>query len=227
MVYLFSKGMGYFSDREAVKEPAQDWGARDRTNGKYHNEGSGLQPHSGLGDSDNAATGRNPRSVQAFQASPFQGGHYATFPVSLPMWCIRAATSEHGVCAMCGAPWVRVVERTNAVIELSDRAKALRADGLVTQSNGTQVAPATSRTIGFRATCSCTAEPAPSTVLDPFSGSGTTGIAALAMGRSYIGIELSQEYLAMSQKRIAAEVPDYRKEHQQEIGRRSQAVMSL
>lgn len=35
----------------------------------------------------------------------------------------------------------------------------------------------------------------PATVLDPFSGSGTTGRAALALGRSYIGVDLSQEYL--------------------------------
>lgn len=36
------------------------------------------------------------------------------------------------------------------------------------------------------------------TVLDPFSGSGTTGIAAQRAGRSYIGIDLSRKYLALS-----------------------------
>ena len=32
----------YYYDNEAIKEPAKDWGTRDRTNGKYHNEGTGL-----------------------------------------------------------------------------------------------------------------------------------------------------------------------------------------
>lgn len=39
-------------------------------------------------------------------------------------------------------------------------------------------------------------------VLDPFSGSGTTGIAAYKEGRQYIGIELEQSYLDVSIKRL-------------------------
>jgi DNA modification methylase len=36
------------------------------------------------------------------------------------------------------------------------------------------------------------------TVLDPFSGSGTTGMAAAKHGRKYVGIDLSREYLDLS-----------------------------
>lgn len=36
------------------------------------------------------------------------------------------------------------------------------------------------------------------TVLDPFSGSGTTGLAAARHGRRYIGIDLNADYLALS-----------------------------
>ena len=36
------------------------------------------------------------------------------------------------------------------------------------------------------------------TVLDPFSGSGTTGLVAVQTGRKYVGIELSREYLDLS-----------------------------
>lgn len=36
------------------------------------------------------------------------------------------------------------------------------------------------------------------TVLDPFSGSGTTGLAALRLGRKYVGVDLNAEYLDLS-----------------------------
>lgn len=45
------------------------------------------------------------------------------------------------------------------------------------------------------------------TVLDPFSGSGTTGMVALRHDRSYIGLELNPEYAAMSRDRIRDDAP--------------------
>ena len=40
------------------------------------------------------------------------------------------------------------------------------------------------------------------TVLDPFMGTGTTGIASKASGRNYIGIEIDSEYFEISKQRI-------------------------
>jgi DNA modification methylase len=40
-------------------------------------------------------------------------------------------------------------------------------------------------------------------VLDPFMGSGTTAIAALATGRHYVGFEIDQDYLDLAAERIA------------------------
>ena len=37
----------------------------------------------------------------------FKDAHFATFPPALVEPCIRAGTSERGVCPECGAPWVR------------------------------------------------------------------------------------------------------------------------
>ena len=45
------------------------------------------------------------------------------------------------------------------------------------------------------------------TVLDPFNGSGTTGVVALKQGRSYVGCELNPEYVAMSRRRLADVAP--------------------
>jgi site-specific DNA-methyltransferase (adenine-specific) len=39
-------------------------------------------------------------------------------------------------------------------------------------------------------------------VLDPFNGSGTTGVVARMLGRNYIGIDMEKEYLDLTMKRI-------------------------
>lgn len=41
------------------------------------------------------------------------------------------------------------------------------------------------------------------TVLDPFCGSGSTGIAALALGYKFVGVELHSEYYLLAERRIA------------------------
>jgi DNA modification methylase len=45
------------------------------------------------------------------------------------------------------------------------------------------------------------------TVLDPFSGSGTTGLAAQRAGRRYVGIDLNAEYLELSLNTRLREMP--------------------
>ncbi|MFO0634721.1 MAG: site-specific DNA-methyltransferase [Nannocystaceae bacterium] len=45
-------------------------------------------------------------------------------------------------------------------------------------------------------------------VLDPFNGSGTTGVAALRGQARYIGIEREPQYLELSRRRLAAELGD-------------------
>lgn len=42
----------------------------------------------------------------------------------------------------------------------------------------------------------------PQTILDPFMGSGTTGVAAVQMGRQFIGIEREPKYFDIACKRI-------------------------
>jgi site-specific DNA-methyltransferase (adenine-specific) len=55
-------------------------------------------------------------------------------------------------------------------------------------------------------------------VLDPFCGSSTTGVAAVLLNRKYVGIDLEEEYLQLSKKRLeeaienkTANIPVFRK----------------
>jgi len=50
--------------------------------------------------------------------------------------------------------------------------------------------------------CKLTMTPTGGLVLDPFMGSGTTGLACRNLGRDFIGIEREMEYLEIAQKRI-------------------------
>ena len=56
--------------------------------------------------------------------------------------------------------------------------------------------------------CECaTTERARCVVLDPFSGSGTTGVVALKHNRNYIGCELNPEYVNIAYARLSDEAP--------------------
>ena len=45
-------------------------------------------------------------------------------------------------------------------------------------------------------------------VLDPFMGSGTTGVAAVELGRNFIGIEMNEDYFQMASERIDARMTE-------------------
>jgi site-specific DNA-methyltransferase (adenine-specific) len=42
-------------------------------------------------------------------------------------------------------------------------------------------------------------------VLDPFMGSGSTAVAALRTGRTFVGYDLNEQYVALAQQRVKAE----------------------
>jgi len=133
-IFLLSKSKTYYYDAESIKEPVkQDWGTRDRTNGKYHNAGTGLNPHTGLQKSYEKA---NKRSVWSVTTKPFHGAHFATFPPDLIEPCVIAGSPEGGI------------------------------------------------------------------VLDPFFGSGTTGLVAMRNNRKYLGCELNSEYISIANERL-------------------------
>ena len=156
---------------------------------------------------------RNKRTVWNVATYPFKEAHYATFPPDPIRPCILAGTSARGGCPKCGAPWIR----TSAKIDTGRTQK--KADGWDTgkgahvtihrkgREKGETAQPVTvSISTGWQPTCKCGLQVVvPCTVLDIFSGSGTTGVVSLQEGRDYIGTELSPVNVAMSVKRIERE----------------------
>jgi DNA modification methylase len=137
-IFLFSKNKNYYYDNESIKEKATDWGTRDRTDGKYHNEGTGLQPHSGL---EKSYETKNKRSVWTVTTKPYREAHFAVFPTELIEPCVKAGCPEEG------------------------------------------------------------------TVLDPFGGSGTTGLVADRLGRNAKIIELNKDYIELANNRVMNDAP--------------------
>ena len=141
---------------------------------------------------------RNQRNVWTLNPAPFVGAHFATFPPEIPRRAISAGTSEKGVCATCGAPWKRLVDRQSTAGERGATPFDYRALGVPQRGN----VHTTTTTLGWEPTCKHTGEPIPATVIDPFFGSGTTGLVAQQLWRSCIGIDLSDKYAQIGKDRM-------------------------
>jgi DNA modification methylase len=199
-VFLLSKSRRYFYDAEAIREPletAEKRASRIVYDGKSEKTSTFLPPN---------PNGRNKRNVWTIPTESFPEAHFATFPRRLVEPCVKAGTSEKGCCPECGAPWKRrvVVERSDDNYYVTGKSQAKHEMGLVTALSGYGPGgPPKRRTDGWYPTCKCPEhEPIPCTVLDPFCGSGTTGLVALREGRRFIGIELNGDYIPLAYKRI-------------------------
>tara|TARA_E500000331_G_scaffold47552_1_gene40274 strand:- start:879 stop:1496 length:618 start_codon:yes stop_codon:yes gene_type:complete len=138
-IFLLSKNKSYYYDHDAIKEDVTgDWGTRDRSEGKYHNEGTGLTPHSGL---EKSYDKKNKRSVWSVSPKPYKEAHFAVYPTELIEPCVLAGCPEGG------------------------------------------------------------------NVLDPFGGSGTTGLVADRLGRNATLLELNPDYADLCKDRIKGDAP--------------------
>lgn len=207
-IFLFAKNKDYFYDHDAIKEPLKE-ASKERYNygfGGKKNEKlkeTGENSTAVVGERE-ATEGKNKRDVWTVTTDSFTGAHFAVFPPDLIEPCVKAGTSAAGQCTNCGAPLRRQTEtekmernREDPLTE-SKFQNAGGRQGCANDHKGTK-----SETVGWQKTCDCeTSETERQTVLDPFSGAATAGIAALKNGRRYVGIELNEDYIELSKKRI-------------------------
>jgi DNA modification methylase len=195
---------------------ADDYDGRkwqDRSDGRS-------RPPMTMDDRDYNPLGRNLRSVWTIPTQPYPEAHFATFPEALVEPCIKAGTSEHGCCDGCGAPFRRLVKKKPSTMNIRVRDNA---KGIIDQKSGIEGKYRASQdeiasygpeemgeteTVGWEPTCHCEAsETRPCVVLDPFCGSGTTGMVALRRGRGFIGLELNPDYCELARRRISDDCP--------------------
>jgi len=229
-IFLLTKAAHYYYDADAIREPISESYANDKRphgvlrqrfykDSKYVKAGM-IKPLDGEIPKDVREETRNKRSVWTINTQPFPESHFAVFPERLVEPCIKAGTSEKGCCSECGKAWERVVEMTQEYRELLDSGKAWRTNegkpdsytNRQEKGHPSQV-PTKNITIGWQPTCKCFSETEinanlesvlrrPCIVLDPFTGAGTTPLVARKLGRNYIGIELSRDYIEMAEKRL-------------------------
>ena len=197
-LFLLSKSPSYFYDSDAIREPHAE-----PERGKGESERNNWSVNGNRGSHETTRqynpAGRNKRSVWNIATESYSGAHYATFPRKLVEPCIKAGTSERGVCPVCGKPWERVTEGESY---WQERKQAGAGSGSIFVGHNTEHGKGMShdlysnhRSIGWRATCVHDAEPVPAVVFDPFVGSGTSLLVARALGRNAVGLDLSYPYL--------------------------------
>ena len=119
------------------------------------------------------------------------GGNYFTLPPS-PAWLVFDKVNGDNRYADCELAWTSG--------KFAARIKRHQWHGFLREGNEERFHP-TQKPHGIMAWC-LSFFPEADTILDPFMGSGTTGVAAVQMGRKFIGIEREQKYFDIACKRI-------------------------
>lgn len=219
-VFMFTKSMDYFSDGEACKERTE---RTERTPGRKN----GVVGVEKSNSSFHAATAgtvdrRNPRTVWTLSHEPVKDKHFACFPTELVYRCLLPLISPGGCCAACGAQFAPLVESVRTPTRPGTNTKTNKGDavGVMPErlDSGTignrdpERHTTSTRVVDYWPTCECkladwpgsTVHPvARPVVLDPYSGLATTGRVAIEMGAEFIGCELSPEYAAIAEKKLA------------------------
>ena len=262
-IFLLSKNKNYYYDNEAIKEEVkQDWGTRDRANGKYHNEGTGLVPHGGL---EKSYETKNKRSVWSTKyrsdeeerthrqgMSKTRGEKLIAIRPNLPsqedfVKFLRSKTNvkilsestnigkttiEHwfrldksGFSYPSRDDWIKISDFINdwstEYEEINQKMtyEEYHFDDVVTLDKKNKrsvwtVSPKPFKEAHFAVypteliePCVLAGCPKDGHVLDPFGGSGTTGLVADRLGRNATLIELNEDYLEIGTKRILSDAP--------------------
>ncbi len=120
------------------------------------------------------------------------GGNYFDLPPSRCwlVWDKRTGTNDYADCELM---WTNLDKPVRKIEWLWK--------GMLKKGNDTRVHP-TQKPAGVMAWCIQQLPVDAQIILDPFMGSGTTGVACINLGRKFIGIEIEPKYFDIACKRI-------------------------
>lgn len=129
------------------------------------------------------------RTKGKYQA--FFGGNYFTLPPTSCwlVWDKLNGDNDFADCELAWTNWPKAVRRLQ-----------WRWNGMIRQGNEERYHPTQKPLEVMKWVIELC--PKSDTILDPFMGSGTTGVAAIQMGRKFIGIEREPRYFEIACKRI-------------------------
>ena len=149
--------------------------------------------------------GRNKRTVWTINPKPFSEAHFAVYPEELCETPIKAGCPEF-VCNKCKRPREKIITYTKEnIIKTNARGELRPSSGEdihLTKSFGYKEKYNSIPHFKGLTKCGCNSEFISGIVIDPFFGSGTTGLVALKQNKKFIGIELNKEYIEIANKRL-------------------------
>jgi len=124
------------------------------------------------------------------QHQAFFGGNYFTLPPT-SCWLVwdKMNSGDFADCELMWTNWTKAVRRLQ-----------WRWNGMIRQGNEPRYHPTQKPLEVMKWVIELC--PKSDTILDPFMGSGTTGVAAIQLGRKFIGIEREPKYFDIACKRI-------------------------
>jgi site-specific DNA-methyltransferase (adenine-specific)/modification methylase len=123
--------------------------------------------------------------------SAFFGGNYFQLPPTSCwlVWDKLNGDNDFADCELCWTNWPKAVRRLQ-----------WRWNGMIRQGNEERYHPTQKPLEVMKWVIELC--PRAETILDPFMGSGTTGVAAIQLGRRFIGIEREPKYFDIACQRI-------------------------
>ena len=121
------------------------------------------------------------------------GGNYFEGLGPTSCWLVWDKQNGDNDFADCELAWTNLPKAVRRVY--------WRWNGMIRKGDDVREHP-TQKPVGVMEWCIGHLPVAARTILDPFMGSGTTGVACQKLGRAFIGIELDPEYFAIACKRV-------------------------
>jgi site-specific DNA-methyltransferase (adenine-specific)/modification methylase len=121
------------------------------------------------------------------------GGNYFDLPPSR-CWLVWDKLNGGNCFADCELAWTNLNKAVRRI--------QYRWNGMIRQNNEPRGDHPTQKPVGVMTWCIEQLPAGCNTILDPFMGSGTTGVACVKLGRKFIGIELDPEYFDIACRRI-------------------------